>query len=69
MVPNTHTDQLSHIGVCFQKSSGSDNVLLSYQDITKIMEILLILGANTIQNPSNDILINMKEMYEEKTLL
>lgn len=32
------------------------------------MEILLVLGANII-NPSNDILINMKEMYEEKTLL
>lgn len=65
MVPNTHTDRLSHIGVCFQKNSGSYNVLLSYQDI---MEILLVLGANII-NPSNDILINMKEMYEEKTLL
>lgn len=33
------------------------------------MVILLVLGANIIQNPSNDILINMKEMYEEKTLL
>jgi len=69
MVPNTHTDHLSHIGVCFQKNSGSANVLLSYQDITKIMEILLVLGANIIKNPSNDVLINVKEMYEEKTLL
>lgn len=33
------------------------------------MEILLVLGANIIKNPSNDILINVKEMYEEKTLL